>query len=727
MKLRPVRLSTWLAAGILVGATVLTYANSFRGPFVFDDVPSILENVTIRQLWPPTTMFVPPSEGGVTVSGRPVVNVTLALNHAVSGYEVWSYHALNLLIHLLAGLTLYGLVRRTLTGPVLGPRFSAPASLVALLIAGLWMLHPLQTESVTYVIQRAESLMGLFFLLTLYAFARGVDSPRPRRWFVLSFAACLLGVGTKEVAALAPVLAVLYDRTFVSGTFRAAWTRHRAVFTALFATWIPLLGLVAGTGGNRGGTMGFDVGVSLLDSWLTQFEAVTRYLWLSFWPHPLVFDYGEIAPPGVGRALAWSLPVLILVPATLWALWRRPVPGFLGACFFGILAPTSIVPGALQMIVEHRMYLPLAAVIALVIGGAATRLSWRPLLVASAVLGLAAGVVTWQRNRVYQDELVLWQDTLRKRPDNARTHNNLGRYYYLRNQWDEAIACFEASIRLDPGLPKVHCNLGLALLNSGRTAEAVAPLETAVRMLPKYFSAQLNLGIALTRLDRAAEAIPHFVAALQHDPWPAEIHFHWGLALARLGDWSRAVEHYDWCIQLEPRHVEAWSNRGSALMALEKLPEAITSFETALRIQPNLPGVHYNLGLVHRALGHPAESLHHYQEAVRLDADNAASQLNLGIALAEAGRPADGVAHLSAAVRLQPDSPATQTNLGVALSLAGRPDEALTAYEAALRLSPDDPQANDNVGYALQDVGRSSEAQAYFQQAERLRSRGAPR
>lgn len=749
--------STWLAAALLVGATLLAYANSFGGPFVFDDVPSIVENTSIRSF---RSALFPPSEGGVTVSGRPVLNVSLALNHAISGFDVWSYHALNLLIHVLAGLTLFGLVRRTLeivgrghrTPPMNGerrdtaiPPYSEHAWPLALVIAGLWLLHPLQTESVTYVVQRAESLMGLFFLLTLYCFVRGVSpvvggvlppdsaasnqsghktpptQDHTRGWFILSFLSCLLGVGTKEVTVLAPVLVFLYDRTFVSGSFRAAWQRHRGWHLLLATTWLPLAWLVLGTGGNRGGTMGFDVASSLVGSWLTQFEAVTRYLWLAFWPHPLVFDYGTIPPARLGSALPWMAPVLVLVPATLWALWRRPVTGFLGAWFFGILAPTSLVPGALQMIVEHRMYLPLAAVIALVAGAAAPRLGRRRLLAAGAGLALAAGTVTWQRNAVYQDELALWQDTIAKRPDNARTYNNLGRYHYLGGRWDEAVVCFEQSLRLDPGMPKTQFNLGLAHLRAGRPARAVAPLQEAVRLLPRYFAAHLNLGIALTRLGRAEEALPHFATAYRDDPWPEEVHFQWGVALARLGRWADAIARYTECLRMNPRHVEAATNLGTALMETKDFPAAIAQFETARRLRPEQPEVHFNLGLAHNALGHRDETMRHYTEAIRLDPGHATARLNLGIALAQAGRLPEAIAQLEEAARLRPGAPEMHANLGVALALAGRSEDALAAYQAALRLQPDDAQAHYNVGFALLEADRLAEARPYFEAAVRLR------
>jgi hypothetical protein len=284
-----------LAGGLLVVAVLAVYAHTLSAPFVYDDGPAILDNLTIRRLWPLTDVLLPQAEGGLTVSGRPVLNLSFALNYAISGHAVWSYHAANILIHAASTLLLFGIVRRTLakreSAPGAGETSpSAPALPIAVAIAGLWALHPLQTQAVTYTVQRAESLMGLFYLLTLYAFARGVGvSPEStnrarfgrRSWFGLTVAACALGMGTKEVMATAPLLVFLYDRTFVAGSFRTAWRERRGFYCALAATWLLLGALVLSTGGNRGGTVGLGVGVPLWAYPLTQFQAIARYLGLA--------------------------------------------------------------------------------------------------------------------------------------------------------------------------------------------------------------------------------------------------------------------------------------------------------------------------------------------------------------------------------------------------------------------------------------------------------------
>jgi len=162
---------------------------------------------------------------GLTSSGRPLVNLSFAVNFALTGNAVRSYHVLNLCVHSLAGLTLFGILRRTLEALGIGSR----SSLLALGISLIWTLHPLQTEAVTYIVQRAESMMGVFYLQTLYWFIRYAGAPGRRQYGVLSFLACLLGMATKEVMVSAPLMVLLYDRAFVSGSFRESWRRHGLV------------------------------------------------------------------------------------------------------------------------------------------------------------------------------------------------------------------------------------------------------------------------------------------------------------------------------------------------------------------------------------------------------------------------------------------------------------------------------------------------------------------
>jgi Tfp pilus assembly protein PilF len=582
-----------LAGGILVLAALAAYSGSFTAPFVFDDVPSVAENPTTRHLWPLRPVLHPPSANGMTVGGRPLLNFSLALNYAISGLDVWSYHALNLLIHLLAGLTLFGIVRRTLRLRS-GQALAAPLQMdaLALAIALLWTLHPLQTESVTYVVQRAESLMGLFYLLTLYCFIRGATAARPTVWMACSFLACLAGMATKEVMVSAPVLVLLYDRTFLAGSFRATWRQRGRWHVGLAATWLLLAWLVVGAA-NRGGTTGFRGGIAWTDYALTQCAAIPHYLRLTFWPHPLVFDYGEVVVRGA--MTPYVLLLALLLGATVFALWRRPALGFLGAWFFLILAPTSsVVPVATQIMAEHRVYLPLAAVITLALVGGHAFAGSRSLLVwLAAAVGL--GWLTARRNADYRSELTLWRSAVAAYPNNPRAHSNLGLALFESGQLPEAIAQYGAALRLAPDSAEIHNNLGNVLFLTGQPEAAMAEFDEALRLEPGFAKAHYNRGTLLVQLGRLPDAVAEYEAALRLDPDYADAHNNLGNVMFQLGHLPEAVAHYDQALRLDPESAEAHNNLGSALLQSGRIDEAARQFEEALRLRPDYAKARANL------------------------------------------------------------------------------------------------------------------------------------
>ena len=281
-----------LAGAVVVLAVFVAYQNSSSGPFIFDDEESIPKNPSIRQL---DTALSPPSGIGITVSGRPVLNASFALNYAISGSNVVGFHLGNVLIHILAALTLLAVVRWALLSAVFNGKFSTHATALAGFISILWAVHPLQTESVTYTVQRAESLVGLFYLLTIYGFIRYAAGGR-WSWCLLSGSACLLGMGTKEVMATAPFVVFLYDRTFVSGSFRTAWSRHGRLHLCLAGTLV-LLGVLVIAERGRGGSIGVNETVTWWGYICTQPVAIVRYrsalrfqqpLWRSSTSHRLV-------------------------------------------------------------------------------------------------------------------------------------------------------------------------------------------------------------------------------------------------------------------------------------------------------------------------------------------------------------------------------------------------------------------------------------------------------
>ena len=709
-----------VCGAILAAGAIAVYGRTFSVPLLFDDYPAIADNPTIRH-W--STAWWPPLN--TTASGRPLLNLSLAINHALSGTAVWSYHVVNLAIHVLAGLTLFGIVRRTLA-----PRAGAAATRIAFFAALLWTLHPLQTEAVTYLVQRAESLMGLFYLLTLYGFIRGAEAAgRARRlWFGLCVAACLLGMATKEVMVSAPLIVLLYDRTFVAGSFQEAWRRRRWLHLSLAATWLPLAGLVASGGWERNGPSGFNVGITPWAYWLTQFEAVTRYLWLSVWPHPLVFGYGPFLVNSLTEVALYALVVVVLAAAVLVALRRWPALGFLGAWLFVILAPTSVMPSPVQMIVEHRMYLPLAAVMTLAAIGlhaAVRRHSW----VAFAVLALGLGILTARRNEDYRSELIIWSDTVAKQPNNERARNNLGiALSKMPRRLNDAAVQFEEALRLKPDFAEAHNNLADAWsMMPGRLNSAIAQYQEALRLMPDLVEAHYNLGVAWSQIPgRLKDAITQFQEALQLQPDHVDAHYNLGLAWSQMpGRLNDAIAQYQAALRLKPDYAEAHNNLGNIWSQMpERLNDAIAQYQEALRLKPDYAEAHNNLGHAWSQMpGRLNDAITQYEEALRLQPDSAVAHNNLGLAWSQTpGRLNDAIIQFEEALRLQPDSAEAHNNLGNAWSQKpGRLNDAITQYEAALRLKPDYAEAHNNLGLVwLQVPGRLNDAVVQFEEAVRL-------
>jgi tetratricopeptide (TPR) repeat protein len=577
----PVR-SPRVAAVLIAFAAIVAFSNSFTGAFVFDDEPAIVENARIRQLTPLLHAMSAPA--GTTVSGRPVAALSLAINYALAPQDardtlreplsrspvadvdkyrrnVRGYHAFNLLVHIAAGLTLFGIVRRTLLSDSLRDRYGSQSTGFALAISLLWVVHPLTTASVTYVIQRVESLMGLFYLLTLYCGIRAWD--RNPTWTVASVIACALGMATKESMVSAPLAIILWDRLFAPSSALRPSRNRWPLYGALAASWIVLALLVAG--GHRPYAAGFH-----FETWpwwrylITQAGVILQYLRLALVPWPLVLDY-DWQPASIASAIVPVIVVTALVAATGWALVRRHPLAFPAAVFFLVLAPTSsVLPIVTEVAAEHRMYQPLACVITLTVFAVSAALNRamappfaRPVIVLAAVAALCG--ITLSRNREYQSAEQIWSDTVEKRPANARARTNYA----------------------------------TVLLAEGRIAEAEQHLRRAVAIDPRRAEARLGLGVALAAQRRFDEGMPHLRAAFELAPDNPEVNRNLGEAYASQAAMADAVRHYDAALRARPDDVMllnrlGWILATSTADALRDGARARTLAERAVQITQGL-------------------------------------------------------------------------------------------------------------------------------------------
>jgi tetratricopeptide (TPR) repeat protein len=526
----PRDIPAWFAFIVLAVAICLVYGSTIDAPFIFDDLISIEQNPSIVRLWPlwgdvehPGPLR-PPVEN--PMSARPLVNLSLALNYYVGELNPRGYHLVNMALHLASALLLWAVVRRTLLQPYFAGRFTTAASKLALLVALVWALHPLVTEAVAYVTQRTELMVVLFYLATLYASLRywAAESPAAKRsWWFAAVLAAFCGAASKEVMVAAPVVVFLYEGTFLRSSWRDVLRSSWPLYLGLANSWLLIALLQWGT--PRGQSAGFGLGLPILDWWSTQAEVFAMYMKLAVYPWPLTVHY-EMPVQPLGVNWPYVLAAVATIAATLFLLWRRLAAGFLLAVVLLVLAPTHLVPIPTEMAAERRMYLPLAALIALVIVGLYHLISQtanrKPLTVlaasAAVVLMLFYALASHNRLALYIEPLKLWQDAVANQPANAMMQLNLGVALTEQKRYEEAVEHFQHSIRLDPNNDKAHYGLGLSYAHLGETDKAVKHLREVVRLKPQAYRLRNNLGVVLFSAGRYPEAIVEFEKTLQIQP-----------------------------------------------------------------------------------------------------------------------------------------------------------------------------------------------------------------
>lgn len=701
-----------VCAVVIIAAVCLAWSNSLSAPFEFDDHESIVSNATIRSLrtldW-----LKPPATGGETVSGRPVLNLSFAINYSVGGLDVRGYRLANLFLHACSGLLLFGIVRQTMA--LLARREERPYEPVLigfpLAVAALWVLHPLQTSAVTYVVQRAESLAGFFCLLTLYCFIRSVAARSfQKQWGMGAVLACALGIATKETVVCAPLIVLLYDRAFVGGALRLAWKLRWRTHAALLSTWILAAILVLGNRG-RGGSAGLGTTIESGTYFLTQCQAITRYLRLAFWPAGQVFDYGVPTVENVS-AVAGELLLLIGIAAVVaWALRRNRVDGFLGACFFFALAPSSsFVPVATQTMAEHRMYLALAPLVILVCLAVRRLLKrggkkWGVPLV--AVAGVALATATFARNRVYLSGISLWQDTVEKCPGNARAHNNLGRALFVAGEQEGAIAQFRQAIALQPNHAFAHANLGVVLMARQQWEQATPHFLAALEADARYVTARVNLGYALTELGRKTEAIEQYRQALRDDDNAHDARMNLGVLLIAGGESREGEALLRRVIEQAPQLAEAHYHLGLLLEASGARGNAEAAFREAIRLKPQYAGAHLALGNILMARSNARDAETSYREAIRLAPQSADAHYALGNLLVKREQLELAINAYIEAIRLAPSHLQARNNLANCQLVSGKFKEAIVNYQTILLTRPNDEAVRRNLAIARELAGTS--------------------
>jgi len=559
---------------LLIVTGILVYCSNLSGPFIYDDNNAIVNNKHIRQLWPIWEAIRSPAPS--TVANRPVVSITLAVNYAIGQLNVRGYHIFNIIVHILSALVLFGVVRRTLLCQKLRERFSRHSGGIALACAMIWMVHPIQTECVNYIVQRTESIMGLFYLLTLYCMIRAVDSRRRYYWYAASIVSCALGMGSKEVMVTAPIMVLLYDRVFISGTTIQAFRERRFLYSGLAATWCILILLICLGPGSE--SAGFAKVVSPWNYAQNQCLMITNYLKLVFWPDPLVIDYGLPRQLSLSQTAPYILLVLTLLAATTIGFFHWPKSSYPAVWFFVVLAPTSsFFTIATEVGAERRMYLSLAGVVVIVViiverlltyfqaghkglpNSVMSRLRYSPAVLLLIVVIAVLGWMTRQRNKDYLTAVSIWQSGVEAMPHNSRAHTNLANALAMEDKISEAISHYHKALEYGP-YADVYYNLANVLSAQGQTDLAISHYHRALRLEPGNASAHNNLGNIFRAQGKLDQAIEHYRKAIENKPDHARAYNNLANALRAQGNYESAVRNYKKALQLELDRVNTINN-----------------------------------------------------------------------------------------------------------------------------------------------------------------------
>jgi tetratricopeptide (TPR) repeat protein len=744
--------SPWLALILITVLAAIIYSNIYHCPFVFDDISSITESAKIRDLGNYFSLKQ-------LLKPRAIVNLTLALNYRFGKLNVFGYHLVNVLIHIINGFFVYFLAltifKRLANFPkssnsLIPKSLNSSIGIMSLFAALIFIAHPIQTQAVTYTIQRYASVAAMFYMGSVLFYlkarirqgseVRGQGSEGRRTFsfqlsalYILSLLCGLLAFMSKQNTASLPGAIVLVECMCFGGTWRERarrflWIIPVLVLFAAFVLYAMGLFSGAGIGSMLEDVSGLARETELVSRWsylCTQFNVLVIYIRLLFLPIGQNLDYIYPFKTGFFDGLTF-LAFTFLAGLAVLAVWKRKsYPVFTVALFWFFITlsvESSIIP-IRDALFEHRLYLPMfgfAIVVSYIVFNVLSRKQSRAIII-SAILIVSLGTATYLRNRVWQDHITIWSDVLSKTPQSIRGHNNLGNALSQQGRFDEAISHYSEVLRFAPDDAETHYNLGIVMGQQGDYQEAINYYSKALRSNPRYAKAHNNLGAALARQGSFKEAVSHYLEALRINPDHANAHHNLGNALARQGNFEEAIHHFSEALRINPDHAKAHHNLGAALVRQGNLEEAIGHFSKALRIEPDYAEAQYNLGAVLETQGSLKEAMQHYSEALRIKPDDAGLHHDLGVALARQGKLKEAIKHFSEALRIKPDDAKAHYNLGGALKQQGKLKEAIHHFSEALRIKPDYAKAHYNLGIILARQGNFEKAISHYSEVVRLK------
>ena len=618
---------------------------------------------------------------------HPLTWLSHMLDCEIYGEKPLGPHATSLLLHAANTILLFLLLRR-MTG----------AHFRSALVAALFGLHPLHVESVAWISERKDVLSGLFFFLTIRAYARYVEEFKVQNSKCkVSYAAALvffaLGLMSKPMLVTVPFVLLLLD----------LWPLRRLNSPALprlLLEKIPFFALAVGSCvvtflvQRKGGAVSASISQGARIS--NALVSYARYLGKTFWPFDLSVLYphpGQWAANAVLGSIALLVVITVLIVkfarargANSGALsepkgtgWSKPwlLVGWLW--FLGTLIPViGIIQVGIQSMADRYTYLPLIGIfiiLAWCMGEAFERLYperaampvFNGLTASVAAVLLGCAFRTANQATYWRDSEALFRHAVLVTKSNYLAYNNLGYYLSGQDKIQEAMENYRRALEINPNYEDARNNLGFALAGLKKPAEAIVQYDMALRIRPEHVEVHNNLGNALSEIGKVDEAIQHYRFVLERKPDHADAHNNLGIALAMQGKLDEAIPHFQAAVKYKRDYASAHSNLGNAFAAQHKFDEATQEYQIALRLKPDDPQAHNNFGNVLAEQGKLDDAISHYQQALRLNTDNPEAHFNLGMALGREGKREEAIKNYQEALRLKPDYTDAQKQLAKAL------------------------------------------------------------
>ncbi len=620
-------LQVLVAPLLIILAGLIAYCNSFQGVFLLDDEAMIVDNLSIRQLTPISKYLF---EGGL----RKLPMFSFAVNYWLGGLDPTEYHYFNVTIHLLAAVSLYGLLWITFRSSVWSQKLRSQAALIAFMISLLWVVHPLNSQAVNYVVQRIESMMGLAFFLFLLLYASSSFVVRRSTVLIAAWLVFCAGLACKEVMVMSLPVAMLYDRAFLTSSWREA-LRLRGWFWLACALPLAIAAIfiIPAVLGSEAA-----VGLSLqsvtpIEYMSTQPEVILHYLRLVVFPKPLVFDYGWAPETRSNVILGTSATLAVLLAGLVWLFSWKPQIAFWGLAVGLVLFPTSSFIPLQDLAVEHRMYVPLAFVLVLCVLAlftAAPRLFGdHPTIIASVVcVGLSGvlGMLTLSRNQDYSSAVGMWEDVIAKTTASGsanmlagRAYSNLGAAFADKEQWDQSIQSLERALLCRQFSSRVHGNLTRAFVATGKTELAKQHCIYALQLEPESGRLRQQAGLIEVMEANFEAAETHFRRAYKLAPTDPIIIVNLAQCCLQLSKFDEAETLFRQAISVDKKLVEPRTRLTEVLLRGSKLEAALAAATDFAEEIPSDPSAHLQLAMVWAAKGDNKKSLERMEIAANFD------------------------------------------------------------------------------------------------------------